>query len=166
MGRCARARRLSQSLPRRVGTVSAPCRRGRAAGVRFRGRHSRRGIRRGLPSQHGRADLDCVSAAGEGAVNDTKSRTALVTGASTGIGRATALALARAGFDLAVADLDASWLADVAAEVQGRKVVPIALELRSDDSIEKAVTHAANALGPSELFVNYPGRPLLEPATD
>ena len=65
----------------------------RAAGVRFRGRHSRRGVRRGLPSQHGGADLDCVSAAGEGAVNETKSRTALVTGASTGLGRATALAL-------------------------------------------------------------------------
>jgi len=73
-------------------------------------------------------------------VNDTKSRTALVTGA-------TALALARAGFDLAVADLDASWLADVAAEAQGRKVVPIALELRSEGSIEKAVTQAAEALG-------------------
>ena len=46
-------------------------------------------------------------------MNETRSRTALVTGASTGIGRATALALARAGFDLAIADLDANWLADV-----------------------------------------------------
>ena len=161
-----RARRLSQSLPRRVGAVPAPCRRRRAAGVRFRGRHSRRGVRRGLPSQHDRADLDCVSTAGEGAVNDTRSRTALVTGASTGIGRATALALARAGFDLAVADLDANWLADVAAEAQGRKVVPLALELRSEDSIEQAVTQAADALGAIDLLVNNAGRPLQKPATD
>jgi 2-deoxy-D-gluconate 3-dehydrogenase len=89
-------------------------------------------------------------------VNETKSRTALVTGASTGIGRATALALARAGFDLAVADLDASWLADVAAEAQGR----------SEDSIEKAVTQAADALGAIDLLVNNAGRPLQKPATD
>ena len=99
-------------------------------------------------------------------MNETKSRTALVTGASTGIGRATALALARAGFDLAVTDLDASWLADVAAQAQGRKVVPIALELRSEDSIEKAVTQAADALGVIDLLVNNAGRPLQKPATD
>ena len=99
-------------------------------------------------------------------MNETKSRTALVTGASTGIGRATALALARAGFDLAVADLDASWLADVAAQAQGRKVVPIALELRSEGSIEKAVTQAAEALGAIDLLVNNAGRPLQKPATD
>ena len=99
-------------------------------------------------------------------MNDTKPRTALVTGASTGIGRATALALAHAGFDLAVTDLDASWLADVAAEAQGRQVVPIALELRSEDSIAKAVTQAADALGAIDLLVNNAGRPLQKPATD
>ena len=99
-------------------------------------------------------------------MNDTKSRTALVTGASTGIGRATARALARAGFDLAVTDLDASWLADVAAQAHGRKVVPIALELRSEDSIEKAVTQAAGALGAIDLLVNNAGRPLQKPAID
>ena len=96
-------------------------------------------------------------------MNETRSRTALVTGASTGIGRATALALARAGFDLALADLDANWLTDVAAEAQGRKVVP---ELRSEDSIEQAVTQAADALGAIDLLVNNAGRPLQKPATE
>ena len=99
-------------------------------------------------------------------MNETRSRTALVTGASTGIGRATALALARAGFDLAIADLDANWLADVAAEAQGRKVVPLALELRSEDSIEQAVTQATDALGAIDLLVNNAGRPLQKPATE
>jgi len=99
-------------------------------------------------------------------MNETRSRTALVTGASTGIGRATALALARAGFDLALADLDANWLTDVAAEAQGRKVVPLALELRSEDSIEQAVTQAADALGAIDLLVNNAGRPLQKPATE
>ena len=99
-------------------------------------------------------------------MNETRSRTALVTGASTGIGRATALALARAGFDLAITDLDANWLADVAAEAQGRKVVPLVLELRSEDSIERAVTQASDALGAIDLLVNNAGRPLQKPATE
>ena len=65
----------------------------------------------------------------------------MVTGASTGIGRAIALALGRAGYDLAVTDLDAAWLNDLVAEseLQGRRVVPIALELRSEESIAGCV---------------------------
>ncbi len=97
-------------------------------------------------------------------MNDT--RTAVVTGASTGIGRAIALALGRAGFDLAVTDLDTKWLADLAAEpqLQGRKVVPIALELRSEDSITQAIEQAAAAFGSIDLVVNNAGRPLSKPA--
>ena len=97
-------------------------------------------------------------------MNDT--RTAVVTGASTGIGRAIALALGRAGFDLAITDLDTKWLADLAAEpqLQGRKVVPIALELRSEDSIAQAIEQAAAAFGSIDLVVNNAGRPLSKPA--
>jgi NAD(P)-dependent dehydrogenase (short-subunit alcohol dehydrogenase family) len=97
-------------------------------------------------------------------MNDT--RTAMVTGASTGIGRAIALALGRAGFDLAITDLDTKWLADLAAEpqLQGRKVVPIALELRSEDSIAQAIEQAAAAFGSIDLVVNNAGRPLSKPA--
>jgi NAD(P)-dependent dehydrogenase (short-subunit alcohol dehydrogenase family) len=101
-------------------------------------------------------------------MNDTASRTALVTGASTGIGRAIALALGRAGYDLAVTDLDAAWLSEVAADLQiaGRKVVPIALELRSESSIAQAIERAAEALGPIDLLVNNAGRALQQPATE
>ena len=97
-------------------------------------------------------------------MNDT--RTAMVTGASTGIGRAIAQALGRAGFDLAITDLDTKWLADLAAEpqLQGRKVVPIALELRSEDSIAQAIEQAAAAFGSIDLVVNNAGRPLSKPA--
>ena len=101
-------------------------------------------------------------------MNDAPSRTALVTGASIGIGRAIALALGRAGFDLAVADLDTKSLAELVAEpqLQGRKVVPIALELRSEDSISQAMNQAAQALGAIDLLVNNAGRALQKPATE
>jgi len=101
-------------------------------------------------------------------MNDARSRTALVTGASTGLGRATALALGRAGFDLAVTDLDTKWLTDVVRDPQltRRKVVPIALELRSEDSIARSIEQAAQALGTIDLLVNNAGRALQKAAMD
>jgi NAD(P)-dependent dehydrogenase (short-subunit alcohol dehydrogenase family) len=101
-------------------------------------------------------------------MNDARSRTALVTGASTGIGRAIALALGRAGFDLGVTDLDTRWLAELVADPQlnGRKIVPIALELRSEDSIGRAIEQAAQAFGAIDLLVNNAGRALQQPATE
>jgi NAD(P)-dependent dehydrogenase (short-subunit alcohol dehydrogenase family) len=101
-------------------------------------------------------------------MNDAPSHTALVTGASTGIGRATALALARAGFDLAVTELDTASLADLAADpqLQGRKVAPIALDLRSEAAIARALAQAEQALGAIDVLVNNAGRPLQKAATE
>jgi NAD(P)-dependent dehydrogenase (short-subunit alcohol dehydrogenase family) len=95
-------------------------------------------------------------------------RTALVTGASTGLGRATALALGRGGYDLVVTDIETAWLADLMAdpELRGRKVVAIALELRSQQSITGAMESAVQELGPIDVLVNNAGRPLQRPATD
>src|SRR5216683_1853894 len=95
-------------------------------------------------------------------------RIALVTGASTGIGRAIALALGQAGFDLAMADLDKDRLKEVAVHphLQGRKAVAIALDLRSEDSIRQAIEQAAQALGSIGVLVNNAGVPLQRPATE
>jgi NAD(P)-dependent dehydrogenase (short-subunit alcohol dehydrogenase family) len=98
----------------------------------------------------------------------SEARTALVTGASTGLGRATALALGRAGFDLALADLDADWLREVAAhaDLRGRKAVALALDLRSEDCIAQAMARAAGALGTVDVLVNNAGVALQRPATE
>ena len=98
----------------------------------------------------------------------SEARTALVTGASTGLGRATALALGRAGFDLALADLDADWLREVAAhpDLRGRKAVALALDLRSEDSIAQAMAQAAGARDAIDVLVNNAGVPLQRPATE
>ena len=80
---------------------------------------------------------------------------AIVTGASQGLGAAIALDLARRGYDLAVTARDVKTLDEVRSELHtlGARVVPIALELSSQESIEEAVANAAAAL-PLELLVN------------
>jgi NAD(P)-dependent dehydrogenase (short-subunit alcohol dehydrogenase family) len=97
-----------------------------------------------------------------------QSRTALITGTSAGLGRAIAVALAREGYDLALTELDAAMLKDTLAQpdVAKRKVVPIALDLRSEQSIAAAHRQALAGLGDIDLLVNNAGRALLKPAID
>ena len=95
-------------------------------------------------------------------------RSALVTGASSGIGSAVAMALARAGYDVAVTDLETNWLDDVVTQIEnsGRRAVAIALDLRSEAGIAGAVEQAVAALGAIDLLVNNAGRPLQKPAAE
>ncbi|MBX9844856.1 MAG: SDR family oxidoreductase [Xanthobacteraceae bacterium] len=97
-----------------------------------------------------------------------QSRTALVTGTSAGLGRAIAVALAREGYDLALTELRIDALQDTLADpaVANRKAVPIALDLRSHDSIKTAFDKATGELGGIDLLVNNAGRALLKPVTD
>jgi NAD(P)-dependent dehydrogenase (short-subunit alcohol dehydrogenase family) len=93
---------------------------------------------------------------------------ALVTGTSAGLGRAIAAALAREGYDLALTELTTEALKDTLADpaVASRKAVPIALDLRSQDSIKAAFAHAMSELGNIDLLVNNAGRALLKPAVE
>ncbi|MGC1872518.1 MAG: 3-oxoacyl-[acyl-carrier-protein] reductase [Acidobacteriaceae bacterium] len=86
-------------------------------------------------------------------------RVAMVTGASQGIGRACAVALAKAGAQVALAARNAAKLAEVAAEIEaaGGKAMPFEMDLASEDSI-KAVTKAVVAqYGKLEILVNNGG---------
>ncbi len=84
---------------------------------------------------------------------------AFVTGASYGIGAATALALARGGYDVAVAATRAENLANVVPQLEaiGARVVPLALDVRSQSSIEQGMTTAIETLGRIDLLVNNAG---------
>jgi NAD(P)-dependent dehydrogenase (short-subunit alcohol dehydrogenase family) len=97
-----------------------------------------------------------------------EARRALVTGTSTGIGRAIVLQLAREGYDLAVTEIDTDWLGELLKhpDLQGRKVVSVRLDLREQVSIEQAFDRARNGLGDIDLLVNNAGRALHKPVVD
>ena len=96
------------------------------------------------------------------------SLTAFVTGASTGLGYAIACALARAGYDLAVADLDVNMFDALKRDpvMQGRKLVPVRLDLRIEADIAQAFGAAVDAFGTIDVLVNNAGRTLIKPAVD
>jgi NAD(P)-dependent dehydrogenase (short-subunit alcohol dehydrogenase family) len=95
-------------------------------------------------------------------------RTAFVTGASYGVGAATALALARAGFAVAVSARRAENLAQTTAtlEAAGGRVVPLVLDLNSQSSIERAMVDVVAAFGRLDLMVNNAGGNLRKLAVD
>ncbi len=86
-------------------------------------------------------------------------KTALITGASRGIGRAIALSLAEAGCNVAVVARSADKLAEVAAECasHGGRVVQLALDLAKEPSIVATVQRCATELGGLDILVNNAG---------
>jgi NAD(P)-dependent dehydrogenase (short-subunit alcohol dehydrogenase family) len=95
-------------------------------------------------------------------------RTALVTGASYGVGAAIAFALARDGFDVAITATATDNLAATveAVDALGSRAVPLTLDLRDQASIEQTVAGAIAALGGLELLVNNAGANLRKDAVD
>src|SRR5579884_3336937 len=83
-------------------------------------------------------------------------RTVLVTGASRGIGRACAIALAAAGARVAVGARTVEALEQLAGEIraQGGEAFVTALDLASADSIKAAASRVAGEFGRIEILVN------------
>ena len=96
------------------------------------------------------------------------SPTAFITGASTGLGYTIACALAQAGYDLAVTSREIGRLDALLRDpaVQGRKVVPLQLDLRVEADIAKAFAGAVDGVGDLDVLVNNAGRTLVKPAIE
>ena len=90
----------------------------------------------------------------------TASRIALVTGASRGIGRATALALARAGLDVAVNYRQARVAAEgVVAEIRalGRQAAALQADVSNGSEARRLVAQTVEQLGSLNVFVSNAG---------
>jgi NAD(P)-dependent dehydrogenase (short-subunit alcohol dehydrogenase family) len=90
---------------------------------------------------------------------DLTGKTAFVTGASRGIGRAIAVALAQAGADVALVARTAEGLADTADDVlaAGRKAIVIPADVTDQVGVADAVTAAIDQLGHVDIVVNNAG---------
>ena len=90
---------------------------------------------------------------------DLNGAASVVTGAAAGIGRATALGLARAGSDVVVADIDREGAEEVAAAVEG--LGPRALAIEADvskrEGVEALVEAAIAWQGHCDVFVSNVG---------
>ena len=90
---------------------------------------------------------------------DLKGRTAVVTGAARGLGRAISLALAHAGADVALGLRDLSTGSDLGTQIQslGRKALPLQMDMSNLDQISAAVNQAAVHFGKLDILVNNAG---------
>ena len=93
-------------------------------------------------------------------------RVALVTGAASGIGRATAELLAELGACVVVADLDGDGAEKVAAELGLERSLGVATDVSDEASVEAAFAAAAARFGGVDLAVNNAGFASASPLVD
>ncbi len=86
-------------------------------------------------------------------------KVALVTGASSGLGRATATAFARVGSDVALVARSRQELESAKEEISkiGRRALTLPVDLASEDETTRAIARTVEALGRIDVLVNAAG---------
>jgi NAD(P)-dependent dehydrogenase (short-subunit alcohol dehydrogenase family) len=90
---------------------------------------------------------------------DFAGRSALITGGTSGIGRATALAFARAGADVAIAGRNQAAGRQICEEIEasGGKPIFVATDVRDDSQVAAAVAGTVAAFGRLDFAANCAG---------
>jgi NAD(P)-dependent dehydrogenase (short-subunit alcohol dehydrogenase family) len=99
---------------------------------------------------------------------DLTGKVAIVTGTSRGLGQYFGRALAQAGADLVITSRKAETLKPFQSEIEalGRKALPLPLDVRNYDSIQKMVEAALAHYGKVDILVNNAGCNVRKPAIE
>jgi NAD(P)-dependent dehydrogenase (short-subunit alcohol dehydrogenase family) len=99
---------------------------------------------------------------------DLTGQVAIVTGASRGLGQYFARALAKSGADLILTSRRKDDLLPFVSEIEalGRRAIPLALDVRNQQSIEAMAAAAHEAVGQVHILVNNAGCNVRKPALD
>ncbi len=92
-------------------------------------------------------------------------KTAIITGAASGIGRAIAEAYARAGAGVAIADLNEAGAEVVAKAINaaGGKAMGVSMDVTDETSVNTATDRVVGALGPIDILVSNAGIQIVNP---
>lgn len=90
------------------------------------------------------------------ALSDMSGKAALITGGAAGLGKATAVLLARAGADVALVDINLEALEQTAAEIRqlGVRVLPLALDISKAENCRQAVANTVAEFGRLDSLCN------------
>src|SRR5258708_34210787 len=96
---------------------------------------------------------------------ELQGKVAVVTGAASGIGRGTVLALARAGADVVVADINQERMDDVVDTVKGlgQRALAVRCDVTSDEDVDGLARPGVAEFGRGDIFPLNAGVSLLGP---
>jgi NAD(P)-dependent dehydrogenase (short-subunit alcohol dehydrogenase family) len=96
---------------------------------------------------------------------DAHDKVAVITGGASGIGRATALELARRGTDIVVADVNDERIAEVGAEVEalGRRYLGVRCDVTQDSDVERMRDEAIATMGQVDIVMSNAGVAMIGP---
>src|SRR6184192_4345910 len=99
---------------------------------------------------------------------DLQGKTALVTGAARGLGRAISLGLAHAGADVALGLRDVATGQDLVRDIEGlgRAALPLQMDVTNLDQIASGVDQVVSRFGRLDILVNNAGLGPQNPAED
>ncbi len=96
---------------------------------------------------------------------DVEGKVAVITGGASGIGRATALELARRGADIVAADVNDERLAEVRDEVEalGRRYLAVHCDVAVDADVERLRDEAIATMGHVDIVMSNAGVAMIGP---
>jgi NAD(P)-dependent dehydrogenase (short-subunit alcohol dehydrogenase family) len=88
-----------------------------------------------------------------------KDKVAVITGSASGIGRSMALALARLGTDIVIADINDKRMAEVNEEIKslGRRVLAVHCDVSKDKDMDNLAAETLSTMGKVDILMNNAG---------